>query len=36
MAEWERHALIHAGDRHVSESDPLDEDDDEEGMPSGD
>jgi CDP-glycerol glycerophosphotransferase (TagB/SpsB family) len=36
MAEWERHAAIHAGDRHVSESDPLDEDDDDEGMPSGD
>jgi hypothetical protein len=36
MAEWERHATIHAGDPHVSESDPLDEDDDDEGMPSGD
>ncbi len=36
MVEWDRHAAIHAGDRHVSESDPLDEDDDEEGMPSGD
>ena len=36
MLDWDRHAAIHAGDRHVSESDPLDEDDDEEGMPSGD
>ena len=37
MAEWERHAAVHAGDRHSSESDPLDEDDDEEGMlPTGD
>ena len=36
IAEWERHAPIHAGDRRVSESDPLDDDDDEEGMPSGD
>jgi CDP-glycerol glycerophosphotransferase (TagB/SpsB family) len=36
MAEWERHAAIHAGDRRVSEADPLDEDDDDEGMPSGD
>ena len=36
MVEWDRNAAIHAGDRHVSESDPLDEEDDEEGMPSGD
>jgi hypothetical protein len=37
IAEWDRHALIHLGDRRSSESDPLDEDDDEEGLPpSGD
>lgn len=37
VAEWDRHAVIHAGDRRSSESDPLDEDDDEEGLPpSGD
>ena len=37
VAEWDRHALIHVGDRRSSESDPLDEDDDEEGLPpSGD
>lgn len=37
IAEWERHALVHAGDPVTSESDPLDEgDDDEEGMPSSD
>ena len=34
MAEWERHAQIHVADRRSSESDPLDEDeDDEEGLP---
>ena len=33
VAEWDRHALIHVGDRRSSESDPLDEDDDEEGLP---
>jgi len=34
MEEWEQHAVLHAGDKHVSESDPLDEDeDDEEGLP---
>jgi len=32
-AEWETHAALHAGDRRVSESDPLD-DEDEEGMPA--
>ncbi len=37
VAEWDRHALIHVADRRSSESDPLDEDDDEEGLPaSGD
>ncbi len=37
IGEWDRHALIHFGDRRSSESDPLDEDDDEEGLPpSGD
>jgi hypothetical protein len=37
IGEWDRHAVIHAGDRRSSESDPLDEDDDEEGLPpSGD
>ncbi len=37
IAEWDRHALIHFGDRRSSESDPLDEDEDEEGLPpSGD
>ena len=37
MAEWEQHAAIHAGDRHESESDPLDDtDDDEDSVPSGD
>lgn len=33
LAEWARHAAIHVDDRHVSESDPLDDDDDEEGLP---
>ena len=37
VAEWDRHAQVHAADRRVSESDPFDDDDDEEGMPaSGD
>jgi len=35
IAEWDRHAVIHAGDRRSSESDPLDEDDDDEGLPTG-
>jgi len=35
MAEWERHAFIHADDRASSESDPFDDDDDE-SVPSGD
>ena len=35
IAEWDRHAVIHAGDRRSSESDPLDDDDDEEGLPTG-
>ena len=33
LAEWDRHAKIHVADRHSSESDPLDEEDDEEGLP---
>lgn len=33
LAEWDRHAKIHIADRHFSESDPLDEEDDEEGLP---
>ncbi len=33
LEEWDRHAKIHLGDRHSSESDPLDEEDDEEGLP---
>jgi len=36
MAEWDRHARIHISDRHSSESDPLDEEDDEEGLPASD
>jgi hypothetical protein len=35
MAEWERNAALHAGDRRSSESDPLDDEDDE-GLPQGD
>ena len=34
LAEWDRHAAIHIGDPHVSESDPLDDEDDEEGLPA--
>ncbi|CAN5338575.1 CDP-glycerol glycerophosphotransferase family protein [soil metagenome] len=34
LGEWDRHAKIHFADRRSSESDPLDEDeDDEEGLP---
>jgi hypothetical protein len=33
IAEWDRHALIHVGDRRSSESDPLDDEEDEEGLP---
>lgn len=37
IAERERHAVLHAGDKRSSESDPLDEEEDEEGLPpSGD
>jgi hypothetical protein len=37
VGEWERHAQVHEGDRRVSESDPFDDDEDEEGFPaSGD
>jgi hypothetical protein len=36
LAEWDRHARIHIADRHSSESDPLDEEDDEEGLPVND
>jgi len=35
IAEWDRHAVIHAGDKPSSESDPLDDDEDEEGLPTG-
>jgi len=34
IAEWDRHAALHAGDRRSSESDPLDDEDDE-GFPQG-
>jgi CDP-glycerol glycerophosphotransferase (TagB/SpsB family) len=33
LQEWDRHAQIHVADKHVSESDPLDDEDDEEGLP---
>jgi hypothetical protein len=33
IAEWDRHALIHVGDRRSSESDPLDDEEDDEGLP---
>ncbi|MCU1418676.1 MAG: hypothetical protein JWP32_2850 [Schumannella sp.] len=33
LAEWEHHAAIHIADKHSSESDPLDDEDDEEGLP---
>lgn len=33
LGEWDRHAAIHIADRHSSESDPLDDEDDEEGLP---
>lgn len=33
LAEWDRHAQLHAGDRLSSEGDPLDDEDDEEGLP---
>lgn len=36
MAVWDEHAAIHAGDVHTSESDPLDDEDDEEGLPPSD
>ncbi|TXK17122.1 CDP-glycerol glycerophosphotransferase family protein [Homoserinibacter sp. GY 40078] len=37
IAEWDRHAAVHAGDRLTSESDPFDQDEDDEGFPaSGD
>jgi hypothetical protein len=35
IAVWDEHAAIHAGDRPSSESDPLDEEDDDEGLPTG-
>jgi CDP-glycerol glycerophosphotransferase (TagB/SpsB family) len=35
IAVWNEHAAIHAGDRPSSESDPLDEEDDDEGLPTG-
>ena len=34
VAEWDRYAALHATDRRTSESDPFDDDEDEEGMPS--
>jgi hypothetical protein len=34
LGEWDRHAAIHIADRHSSESDPLDDEDDEEGLPA--
>ena len=34
IAEWERNEAIHSGDRRSSESDPFDEDEDEDQMPS--
>mgnify|MGYP001267180516 CR=1 FL=1 len=33
LAEWDQHARIHSGDKRTHESDPLDDDDDEEGLP---
>ncbi len=36
LAEWDRHAKIHIADQHSSESDPLDDEDDEEGLPASD
>ncbi len=36
IAEWERYAALHEGDPRVSESDPFDDDEDDEGMPSSD
>lgn len=33
LGEWDRHAAIHIADKHLSESDPLDDEDDEEGLP---
>ena len=36
MAEWQRHAAVHRGDRVESESDPLDDSDDEESVTGGD
>ena len=33
LGEWDRHAKIHVADKHLSESDPLDDEDDEEGLP---
>jgi len=36
LTEWDRHAAIHIADKRSSESDPLDEDDDDEGLPAND
>lgn len=33
LAEWDKHARIHSGDKRTHESDPLDDEDDEEGLP---
>ncbi len=36
LAEWHRHAALHSEDAHESESDPLDDEDDDEGLPPSD
>ncbi|MGE3192043.1 MAG: CDP-glycerol glycerophosphotransferase family protein [Microbacteriaceae bacterium] len=33
LTEWDQHARIHSGDKRTHESDPLDDEDDEEGLP---
>ena len=34
FAEWDKHGLIHAGDRAASEGDPFDDEEDEDSVPS--
>ena len=34
LAEWDKHHTLHAGDREPSESDPFDDDEDEESLPT--
>jgi len=34
LAEWERQAALHPHEEHVSSSDPLDDEDDDEGLPA--